>query len=300
MTKIITHDGAFHADEVFATAILQGVFKSPEIIRTRDPEIIATGDIIYDVGLEYDGTSKFDHHQSNKPLRANETPYSSCGLIWKHFGKTFITNTAKHDYDMDIREEDVQNVFDRIDKAIFQGIDLADNGISTGTTWDVSKIISAMNPSWDSDESATYTFYRAVLLAVQILNDKLESELAIIRAGSVVMEALSERVNPKIMVLPVYCDWSALLLKMDTNKEVQFVIFPDYTDNGYRIMTVASEPNSFVPRKPLPASWAGKTPDELNAILSIDDAIFCHAGRFIAGVGSMNSVLKAAELAVQE
>ncbi|MCP5078559.1 MAG: MYG1 family protein, partial [Psychromonas sp.] len=51
---IVTHDGNFHADDVFSIAALKCVFPSFNLIRTRDAEIIKQGDIVLDVGGEYD------------------------------------------------------------------------------------------------------------------------------------------------------------------------------------------------------------------------------------------------------
>lgn len=64
MISIITHNGKFHTDDVFACAILKYIFDDINIIRTRDESIINDSDsYIIDVGGEYDGVKKFDHHQ---------------------------------------------------------------------------------------------------------------------------------------------------------------------------------------------------------------------------------------------
>src|SRR3989344_3315798 len=66
--KIITHDESFHADDVFACAVLsfwlEKKNKSFRIIRTRDEKIITSGDYIFDLGGVYDADkNRFDHHQ---------------------------------------------------------------------------------------------------------------------------------------------------------------------------------------------------------------------------------------------
>ena len=64
--KIATHNGKFHADEVFAVSLLRRLdrFKDAEIIRTRDAEILKTADVVVDVGGQYDPlTHRYDHHQ---------------------------------------------------------------------------------------------------------------------------------------------------------------------------------------------------------------------------------------------
>jgi uncharacterized UPF0160 family protein len=54
MKKLVTHGNGFHADDVTAYAILKEVLtkrgETWEIARSRDPEIIATGDIVFDIG----------------------------------------------------------------------------------------------------------------------------------------------------------------------------------------------------------------------------------------------------------
>jgi len=85
---IVTHNGNFHADDVFSIAALKSIFPSFNLIRTRDLDVIAKADIVVDVGGEYDAeTGRFDHHQrGGAGERENGIPYSSFGLIWQHYG----------------------------------------------------------------------------------------------------------------------------------------------------------------------------------------------------------------------
>ena len=44
-----------------------------------------------DVGGSYDAEARiFDHHQRGAPLRPDGQPYSSFGLIWKHYGLDYL------------------------------------------------------------------------------------------------------------------------------------------------------------------------------------------------------------------
>ena len=52
--NVITHSGEFHADDVFAVAILS-FLKEIKLTRTRDIEGVSNDTIIVDVGFEYDG-----------------------------------------------------------------------------------------------------------------------------------------------------------------------------------------------------------------------------------------------------
>src|SRR3989339_2007075 len=121
MKKLITHNGSFHSDDIFACAalclMLEKDKKKFEIIRTRDEKIIKTGDYVFDVGGIYDEkTNRFDHHQKEGAGgRENGIPYSSFGLIWKHFG-------------IDLCGKNI-DVWSMIDFKIVTPIDAVDNGV---------------------------------------------------------------------------------------------------------------------------------------------------------------------------
>src|SRR5574344_2298969 len=87
--KVVTHDGDFHTDDIFATAVISILEEGKiKIIRTRDKDMFKDADYIYDVGGESDdGQNKFDHHQKGGAgTRINGVSYASFGLVWKKFG----------------------------------------------------------------------------------------------------------------------------------------------------------------------------------------------------------------------
>ncbi|MBX9635783.1 MAG: MYG1 family protein, partial [Magnetospirillum sp.] len=92
MLKVATHSGTFHADDVFAYAILKAATGGQlELARTRDGEVLAQADVVFDVGGTYDPQARrYDHHMRDKPLRADGAPYSSAGLVWRDFGADAI------------------------------------------------------------------------------------------------------------------------------------------------------------------------------------------------------------------
>uniref|UniRef100_A0A452U044 Uncharacterized protein n=1 Tax=Ursus maritimus TaxID=29073 RepID=A0A452U044_URSMA len=72
--RIGTHSGTFHCDEALACALLRLLpeYRDAEIVRTRDPEKLASCDIVVDVGGEYDPQRhRYDHHQRPPP---HQTP----------------------------------------------------------------------------------------------------------------------------------------------------------------------------------------------------------------------------------
>ncbi|PFH35926.1 putative GAMM1 protein [Besnoitia besnoiti] len=63
-----THSGKFHLDEVFATTMLLSLpeYQNARVVRSREPAVLATCDILVDVGAEYDPEKRrFDHHQKS-------------------------------------------------------------------------------------------------------------------------------------------------------------------------------------------------------------------------------------------
>jgi uncharacterized UPF0160 family protein len=49
---VATHNGNFHADDVFSVAALKNIFPSFNLIRTRKLDLIAKADIVSAVGGE--------------------------------------------------------------------------------------------------------------------------------------------------------------------------------------------------------------------------------------------------------
>jgi hypothetical protein len=101
IAHLVTHSGGFHADELMSSVILTRLFPQARILRTRDEVWItpAPDRVIYDVGRDHNLERLiFNHHQKNPPQRDHGQPYSSFGLIWRHFGRDYpralITNVS--------------------------------------------------------------------------------------------------------------------------------------------------------------------------------------------------------------
>lgn len=95
--RIATHDGSFHCDEALACFMLRRhtqEFAGATVVRTRNPEVLASCDIVVDVGAVYDpARNLFDHHQREFQDTLNESysiRLSSAGLIYKHFGREVL------------------------------------------------------------------------------------------------------------------------------------------------------------------------------------------------------------------
>jgi uncharacterized UPF0160 family protein len=272
-----------------ATAILKEVFEV-EIIRTRDAKILDKLHIVYDVG-----GGKFDHHGTEKVFREDGIPYAASGLIWSEFGRQVIKSK-----DSSLKEEEVESVFQYIDRILIEGIDALDNGVWIDTTeiplMNISSIISGFNPNWKSDKDENEAFNEAVKIASSVLDNAMNNKFSVLKARDIVAGAYENRKTKELLILNKYCPYGESLRDIDKDNEVLFVIYPK--KDGYAMQTVRKEDRQ--DKKKLPEAWAGKRDEELGAVTGVKDAVFCHTGRFIAVAGSLEGIMKMARLAIDE
>ena len=283
---IVTHNGNFHADDVFSVAALKSIFSSFTLIRTRDLDIIAKADIVIDVGGEYDPeTDRFDHHQrGGAGERANGIPYSSFGLMWQKYGLYICQGN--------------QDVANAVDADLVSTIDAIDCGHVKGVPEGISlsQTISMFNPTWQEDSHFDSCFDEAVDFASRVLTRFIATANGGISAKTIVANAIDKAQDPRVIVLEKYTPWKKTVHAL--SEEALFMIYPSGTGQ-WRIQTVPVEPGSFEDRKPLPKKWAGLSDIALQDETGIDDAMFCHNGLFIAGAESFESTMKMAVIALQ-
>ena len=284
---IATHNGNFHADDVFSIAALKSIFPTFKLIRTRDLELIAKADIVLDVGGVYDADAdRFDHHQrGGAGERENGIPYSSFGLIWQKYG-------------LEICQGD-QDTANAVDAGLVSNIDAIDcghvEGVIKGIT--LSQTISMFNPTWQEDSHFDTCFDEAVDFASRVLTRFIASANGGISAKAIVAKAIENAEDPRVIVLEKYTPWKRTVHAL--SEKALYMIYPSQTGQ-WRIQTVPVEPGSFEDRKSLPKQWAGLSDKELKEVTGIDDAMFCHNGLFIAGAESFESTMKMASIALQE
>lgn len=270
-----------------ATAILNQIFHT-EVIRTRDLHVLKELDIVYDVG-----GGEFDHHGVEKVYRESGTPYAACGLIWNKFGKEAIGVE-----DPSLNEDEIDSIFNYVDKVLIEGIDAQDNGVKTCDeiipTMNISSIISGFNPPWYLEEMQDEAFKEAVKVAEIILKNTINRKLGIIKARDIVISAYENRERADLLILDRYCPWEETLREIDEEEQVIFVIYP--SKNKYTMQTVTDKEGNT--RKCLPKAWAGRENEELSKVTGVKDAIFCHTGRFIVVAGSFEGIMKLAHLAI--
>jgi uncharacterized UPF0160 family protein len=289
---IATHDGSFHADEVFAIAAL-GLLGDPiEIVRTRDHDTLAQAEVRVDVGFRDDPSSgDFDHHQRDfDAARDNGVLYAAFGLIWREFGVRVC------DGDRDVA--------DTVDETLVQPVDANDTGqqltqplIDGVRPMTVNGIIGGLNARWDETltaEQERERFDAAVALAQDILSREIASAASGRRSERIVREAIAAAADPRVVELPVNVPWKQVLVPEAV--DALFVIYPKR--QGFGLEAVPSELGSFGNRRDLPAAWGGLEGADLVAATGVEDAVFCHAKRFLAVARSHAGIQRLAELAL--
>lgn len=314
---LVTHNGSFHADDVFAYVILKGLFPEHKLIRSRNKEDWKKGDIVFDVG-----EGEFDHHSVKKVYRKNGIPYASFGLIWKEYGRQYL-NAWLNSYEFWLAygrqylgdwfgSNQLEQVYEKIDTDFIQAIDAFDNGVNLIQDTSikintVSDIIGTFNNLVESKKGLTPEmiaknqdnyFMEASQLAKQLLENEVIGILNHLRAIETVQKAFEERTNKALVILNEGCPWEETLWELDKNEEVLYVVYPK--PDGHYIQVMRKNKTTFDARKDLPESWAGKRDNELGELIGITDAIFCHSARFLAGAKSKESILKMAEIALNE
>ncbi|SEO27187.1 Uncharacterized protein, UPF0160 family [Paracoccus alcaliphilus] len=299
---LVTHSGGFHADEVFSTVILTRLYPQAQLIRSRAAEWITPGPdrIIYDVGGAYDADAGiFDHHQRGAPLRDDGQPFSSFGLIWRHFGRDYLVASG-------VPVEHIEAVHASFDAKFVLPIDLLDNGAlspaSAGpllTGMLLPDLIESLKPVFDdtvpgADDSA---FQTALTIARAFVEARIARSAAKLRAEAIVLEAIAKAGASRILELPMGMPFRPAVIKAGAD-HLWFVINPRGSD--WVIGGIRKSEDGFEQRADLPASWAGLTGAALEKISGVKGALFCHNGRFIAAAANRVAALDMAGIAVRE
>lgn len=291
--KVVTHSGTFHADDVFACAVLRAALGEFDFVRTRDAAVIASADIVFDVGGVYDTANKrYDHHMRDLPRREDGTPYSSVGLVWREYGRAALAKFVPG-----IEDSTIDAVWRDIDNTIILPIDLADNGVLSAGPGHLALLIEAFNPTWNSAQSYDEAFAEATVMAREILERSSRHAYAEASAMGLVLAARREARDPRIIVLDRKLPWEKAVFDGGLS-ELLFVIYPNEDLSSWYCRTVPPEPNSFGQRLSLPEAWRGLQDEAFSRVAGIPDGVFCHPSGFIGGARSQASAIHLAEQAI--
>jgi len=293
--KLITHNGSFHTDDIFACAtlclILEKNDEKFEIIRTKDEEMIKNGDFVFDVGGIYDEEkNRFDHHQrGGAGKRENDIEYSSFGLIWKKFGAEICGS---------------QKVADMIDKKLAAPIDAFDNGIDLIKNnfenilpYTIDNVLSIFSPTSLEDMNKDEQFLKALVWAKEILKREIKKANDKIEITRIIQNSYKKSSDKRLIVIDKpkvsrYEVWDAL-------QDFPEPLFVVYNSDEWRVVAMRLNYNSFENRKDFPKTWAGLRNEEFQKTSGVFDAIFCHRGLFLASAQSKEGAVKLAQIAVK-
>ena len=298
---LVTHSGGFHADELLSSVILTRLFPEARLVRSRASEWLKPGAdrIIYDVGGQYDaGAGLFDHHQRGAPVREDGQPYSSFGLIWKHYGRAYLAAFG-------VPEAHVEAVHAAFDARFVLPVDLVDNGALdpsvagplAGLT--LSALLETLNPVFDESgqEAEDRSFHQALSIARAFVEAGVSQRAAKLRAEALVLQQIALAGESRVLELPRGMPFRPAIVKAGAD-HLLFVVHP--RENDWCLTGIRKADEGFELRADLPAAWAGLTNGELEAACGVAGARFCHNGRFIAAAATREAALAMAELAVKE
>ena len=288
---IVTHSGKFHTDDIFAVATLLLVFKDKydiTVIRSRDSEVIKTGNYVVDVGGVYDFSyRKFDHHQiGGAGTRENGIPYASFGLVWKHFGEKLCDNNE---------------VYKKIDEILVQPIDAGDNGVELVDLrfkelrpHTIIMYFESFNPTWkNSSLERLSEFMESVDLAKDYIRRIILMRSDLLESNNIVRKLYTTTNDKRLVVLDKYYPFNDAL----KGEPVLFSVYPQ-EDGRWVLKSIKEDDESFIYKKLMPKEWAGKTSVDLESITGVKGAISCHNHLWIATAQTKEAILKMAEIAL--
>lgn len=329
-----THSGVFHADDAMGCMMLREFtqkYRNGKVVRTRDPKVWETVDILLDVGGVYDpAVERYDHHQKGFNETFNEKSdikLSAAGLIYKHYGKEIIKNAIDYLIEQKVipenlksrvTDEEVENLHKECYKGLMVTLDAIDNGIDRYPKdvkpkyeyykTDLASRVGRLNPSWWDDsnpEKFDQHFNKAMELCKEEFLEKVKVEvMAGIASYSIVEEAFKQnsKFDGKVIVLSKACFWKESVFKVEEAlgrvNQTRFVLYPDSNGEGYRAQAVPLNLSTFENRGGLKEEWRGLDMRALQEKSGIEDAVFCHHSGFIGGAKSLESTLKMTELSL--
>lgn len=297
MKTLVTHDGTFHADDVFAVAtfLLAHEGEDWQIVRSREKDVIEKADAVMDTGYVYDSSRlRFDHHQEGGAGMRDGIPYAAFGLLWKEYGEN-ICGSCKSALIVESRlvlPTDAHDNGVSITNRIFQGI----------SPYELSNMIQSFNPTWVEDENSTHAekdrldiFLDLVMFAKRVILREAKRARDKCLAEDFVLKAYTESEDKRIIILDKYYPYSDTLIKYT---EPLFVIYPNPTTNIWCAKTVSKEDGGFESRLSFPKSWEGKEDEMLQNITGVKDAKFCHRAGFLCVAKSREGAIELAKLAL--
>jgi uncharacterized UPF0160 family protein len=302
--SIGTHDGVFHCDEVSAIALLKFYldkqYSKFVIVRTRVPSELDKCEYVVDVGCIFSANAeRYDHHQMEFNETFNDqkkTKLSSCGLIYRQFGKDII---KEHLLNVDktvksFTDHEIEMIYNQFYNKFIEQIDALDNGINISgdelryelATTCFSNRISSCNAPWyygESDNNAEFE------IALKMAETEIFSCISGLyfdwfKARVSIENYFKNLGHSEILVMDKFYPWKDHLFDLEKEykieKQIKFVIFKK-GDDTWMVQGVPFSSTSFTARKSLCKDWWGTFKGvELSKISGIPGCVYVHHNGF--------------------
>lgn len=281
---LATHSGAFHADDVFACALMSMFHPEPvEIIRTRDRDTIEAADIVVDVGYCHEPTlMRFDHHQPDY-----EGDRSSVGMVldWLEEAGHIIPFLANY-----LRE----NLVNELDDCDVNGTP----GAMSLLIWNMNTVKVA-----PSEVHHRIAFNTALQWAEHTLDILLLSGRKAFKEQTLLENLVSEQANEDILVFPHYM--RELVWRVaKAHLTAKFCIWQAGPD-AYMVQCVPPIEDRQAQRLPFPEEVWGLRDHDLEKAVDVDlgvaqkpQSVFVHRDGFVGGAATKAGALALADFAL--
>ena len=276
--QVVTHSGIFHADEVFACALLRIAYgqDNVSIIRTRDNEVLtkATHDEdvwVIDVGGDFNPSMlNFDHHMRDfNVLNSFGNKLSSFGMV--------VEALLRRSFFSEVKDSLLE---------FSNKVDMLDNGVKKAE--DLS-FISVFNSYHESEHFSFYTVLQTAIGYLRSLINQWKEEITINERLEKAIEIRRNGIVASEEYIPVDERLNAL-------EDVKLVVYKSKAGT-FNIQSVnVGETKDFSVRCPSPEGWRGLRDSELIRASGGLPLVFCHVGGFLT-VTSTNDIDEALRVA---
>lgn len=287
----VTHSGTMHADDVFSTAFLELYKKDIKLLRTSGIDAKDyKNKIIYDIGY-----GEFDHHQKDVKVRDNGIKYASLGLLWEKFGKKYLKQE---------KVEDIDEVYNYIEKDLIEQIDAIDNGQfprieAKYKVKTLSETFKLFNPKTFSDEDHDQQFIKAVKVAKILFEEEVLQAQTKVKANKIIIDKLKKNNDKQYLVLNEFIPFEETIMNEEIANNILFVIYPS-SRGGYAIKTLPKSNEDRSSRMLFPSKWKGLRDEELEKVSGIKGLIFCHNSLFIATTTSLDTAIEVVNKVIEK
>ena len=217
------------------------------LVRTRDKTVLATADIVFDVGGIFDPQPDV--------LIIVEQLRGSTVVRWD--GSSLVVRRTRLP----------QGLVDKLQHELVAYVDDVDNGrvAPKEVIPCFPRIVEAMNQPAKSEEDFDRAFRQAGEMAYAYVNGIEASYYQTVEAERVVLAAMKEAKTSgsNLICFDDYYRWKPIYFEHGgAEHPTEFVLFPG-TDGTWRIVAIPPVAGSFEQKQPLPLDWAGLSDQDL-------------------------------------